>query len=659
MKEQCESIILIAHKSLSHIMCLIIKKGMKVNMLNNYEHYPVYNGSDLGVSYIKDKSAFRLWAPTADKVYLRLYKKDNIEEYEMQKSAGGTWYIELSGDLKGLQYTYKILRNSKEVESVDPYAKALTANGAKSVIIDLRETNPKDWENDIKPTFNSPTDAIIYEIHVRDFSIHNDSGIINKGKYLAFTEGGTVGPNNVKTGLDHLKELGITHVHILPIQDFASVDEIKGGYNWGYDPYHYFVPEGSYSKDPSDPLSRIKEVKEMVMSLHKAGIRVIMDVVYNHTHTIGNSIFDKIEPGYFYRHNPDGSYSNGSGCGNETASERPMMRKLMIDSLKYWIEEYHIDGFRFDLLALHDIDTVREIEKEIHLIDPSILLYGEPWTGGPSALPVSKQIVKGAQHGLKVSVFNDNIRNGIKGLPDDDSKGFATGQSGLINVIKQGIVGGIKYNDNIGDFTLNPSESINYVSCHDNLTLWDKIEKSNHYDDENTRIAMDKLCNMIVLTSQGIPFIHAGEEMLRTKKGCHNSYNAGDDINAIDWSRKAKYHDVFEYYKGLISLRRKHPAFRMKNAEDIRQNLSFIESPDGTIVFTLDGRPCHDSFNKIIVIYNPLRNDVKINLPEGNWHVVVDDMKAGTTSIDSGNWKIENNTVTVPPICGMVLYSLN
>lgn len=647
------------HIKVFHILCLIIKKGMKVNMLNNYEHYPVYNGSDLGVSYIKDKSAFRLWAPTADKVYLRLYKKDNIEEYEMQKSAGGTWYIELSGDLKGLQYTYKILRNSKEVESVDPYAKALTANGAKSVIIDLRETNPKDWENDIKPTFNSPTDAIIYEIHVRDFSMHNDSGIINKGKYLAFTEGGTVGPNNVKTGLDHLKELGITHVHILPIQDFASVDEIKGGYNWGYDPYHYFVPEGSYSKDPSDPLSRIKEVKEMVMSLHKAGIRVIMDVVYNHTHTIGNSIFDKIEPGYFYRHNPDGSYSNGSGCGNETASERPMMRKLMIDSLKYWIEEYHIDGFRFDLLALHDIDTVREIEKEIHLIDPSILLYGEPWTGGPSALPVSKQIVKGAQHGLKVSVFNDNIRNGIKGLPDDDSKGFATGQSGLINVIKQGIVGGIKYNDNIGDFTLNPSESINYVSCHDNLTLWDKIEKSNHYDDENTRIAMDKLCNMIVLTSQGIPFIHAGEEMLRTKKGCHNSYNAGDDINAIDWSRKAKYHDVFEYYKGLISLRRKHPAFRMKNAEDIRQNLSFIESPDGTIVFTLDGRPCHDSFNKIIVIYNPLRNDVKINLPEGNWHVVVDDMKAGTTSIDSGNWKIENNTVTVPPICGMVLYSLN
>ncbi|MGB9809719.1 MAG: alpha-amylase family glycosyl hydrolase, partial [Caldanaerobacter sp.] len=293
----------------------------------------------------------------------------------MEKAEGGTWFKEVEGNIKNSLYTYKILRNGKIVETVDPYAKALTANGTHGVVVDLRDTNPAGWEKDTKPFFENPVDAIIYELHVRDFSIHKESGIKNKGKYLAFTENGTR-YGEIKTGLDHLVELGITHLHLLPIQDFASVDETTGGYNWGYDPYHYFVPEGSYSQNPSDPVARIREVKEMILSLHKTGIRVILDVVYNHTYTTGDSILDKVEPGYFYRLKKDGTYSNGSGCGNETASERPMMKKLMIDSLKYWVKEYHVDGFRFDLMGLHDVDTMKEIEEELHKQDPTLLLYG-------------------------------------------------------------------------------------------------------------------------------------------------------------------------------------------------------------------------------------------------------------------------------------------
>ncbi|MDI6604033.1 MAG: type I pullulanase [Thermoanaerobacteraceae bacterium] len=648
--------------------------------LIDYENYPVYEGNDLGANYGYKGTGFRLWSPTADKVVLQLYKNDLIEDYDMKKDINGTWYIYIDGNLDNVSYTYKIIRNKNIVVTVDPYAKALTVNGTTGVVIDLSKTNPEGWDNDIKPPFDKPTDAIIYEMHVRDFSASPDSGIKNKRKYLAFTEINTTGPDGIKTGLSHLTELGITHIHLLPIQDFESVNELEenydwgytphlipkdipactlaGTYNWGYDPYHYFVPEGSYSTDPTNPAARIKEAKEMVLALHKAGIRIIMDVVYNHTFITGKSIFDMVEPGYFYRHNPDGSYSNGSGCGNETASERPMMKKLILDSLKYWITEYHIDGFRFDLMALHDIDTIKEIEKIVHNIDPSILIYGEPWAGGQSALSPDKQFVKGRQYGLSVSVYNDNIRNTIKGFPDDDSRGFATGKIGLENEIKRGVVGSIKYNDVIWDFALNPSESINYVSCHDNLTLWDKIAKSNPEDTEKTRIQMDKLCNMIILTSQGIPFIQGGEEMLRTKQGINNTYNSGDAINQIDWSRKAKYKDVFEYYKGLINLRRHHPAFRINDAENVRRNLYFIESPANTVAFVLSGKPLGDSWCNIAVVYNPNKNNINIKLPHSNWMVVVDDMHSGIEPLDKGNWKIENDNLTVPPICGMVLYSL-
>lgn len=625
-------------------------------MYKNFEEYPVYNGDDLGCAFNPLYSKFRLWAPTAEKVYLCLFKDDKKREIEMEKSEGGTWFITVNENLKNVLYTYKIFRKGEFVETVDPYAKALTANGTHGVVIDLKDTDPIGWSEDVKPPFDNPVDAIIYELHVRDFSVHRDSGIKNKGKYLAFTEKGT-SYKGVKTGLDHLIELGITHVHLLPIQDFASVDELKEGYNWGYDPYHYFVPEGSYAVYPNDPISRIKEAKEMILSLHRAGIRVVMDVVYNHTYTVLNSIFDKVEPGYFYRHNPDGSYSNGSGCGNETASEGPMVKKLIIDSLKYWVKEYRVDGFRFDLMGLHDIDTMKEIEKTLHSIDPSLLLYGEPWTAGPSVLPVEKQFLKGAQKGTRIAVFNDNFRNAIKGFPDDESKGFATGKKNVEKDIMKGVVGSIEYSAEIKDFTLNPQETVNYVSCHDNLTLWDKISKSNPEATEEEKILMDKLATMIILTSQGIPFIHAGEEFLRTKKGNNNSFNAGDEINQLEWPRKLIYKEVFEYYQGLIKLRKEHPSFRMRTAEEIKSKLHFIKSPKNTIAFLISDNANSDPWKKITVIYNPTKSKVEVKLPQGNWKVVVDNKKAGILPIEKGDWTLSGNTLTVPPLSGMVLFS--
>lgn len=622
----------------------------------NYDNYPFYGGEDLGPLYTNMSTKFRLYAPTAEKVTLCIFNSELIK-YDMEKDQNGTWYIEVKGDLHNISYTYRLLRNGKHTETPDPYSKALTANGLKSVVVDLSKTNPENWETDVRPPMKNYTDSIIYEIHIRDFSSSPVSGIKNKAKYLAFTEKNTVGPEGVKTGLDHLNELGITHVQILPIQDFASVDEITGGYNWGYDPYHYFVPEGSYSSNSQDPVARIKEVKQMIKSLHDNGIRIVMDVVYNHTYSIHNSIFDMVEPGYYYRHNHDGSYSNGSGVGNETASERPMMQKLILDSLKYWVEEYHVDGFRFDLMALHDIDTMRKIENMLHNIDKTLLIYGEPWSGGPSALAYNKQFLKGSQKNMSIAVFNDNFRNGIKGYPDDDSIGFATGRSGISGVIKNGVVGSIIYNDSIRDFTQKPSETINYVSCHDNLTLWDKIAKSNHDSSKETRIAMDKLSNMIILTSQGIPFIQGGEEFLRTKHGNNNSYNAGDEINHLDWSRKFTYKDVFDYYKGLIALRKAHPAFRMTEENDIRTNLIFLDSPKGTVAFLLKNNANNDPWETIAVIYNSTIAFETIHLPDANWEVVVDDQKSGTEKIVNGKWKLENNVLTIPPICGMVLHS--
>ena len=470
-----------------------------------------------------------------------------------------------------------------EYEVVDPYAKALTINGEMGVVIDLEKTNPPNWLETPIPNLNSFNDAIIYELHVRDFSIAKDSGIRNKGLYLGFTEANTKGPGGVTTGLAHLVELGITHVQLLPIFDYGTVDERKpfASYNWGYDPLNYNAPEGSYATEPQNPLNRINELKQLILALREKGIRVVMDVVYNHTWQTEVSNLNRLVPNYYYRQDSKGNFTNGSGCGNELATERYMVRKLIVDSLCYWAKEYTIRGFRMDLMALYDLETVQIIRSELDKIDARTILYGEGWTGGPSMLPDQKMALKGqASKFPGVGVFNDDFRDAIKGhVFREDNKGFVSGAYGMQESIKCGIVAATNHPDvdyrqvlyAHNPYAKLPSQAINYAEAHDNLTLWDKLLRTNPRDDELVQKA-----GALLLLAQGIPFIHGGMEFCRTKYGDFNSYKSGDDINQIVWGRKLRYYDVYKYYQGLISLRKNHPAFRLKTAEEIATHLQFL-----------------------------------------------------------------------------------
>lgn len=599
---------------------------VKRNVLDRY----FYPGDDLGPRTTEECTSFRVWSPTASAAKVLLYTDPDSPPsiVPMHRDSNGTWWTVVNGNLEHQRYRYRLSINGQDHDTVDPYARCLTRNGKFGLLVNLTNTNPPGWSEDHKPRMVQPTDAIIYEMHVRDFSMSPNSGMEHQGKYLAFTEENTMGPNNVKTGLAHLKELGITHLHLMPTQDFASVDEGGQGYNWGYDPFHYFAPEGSYATDPDGP-QRISEFKQMIQSLHRAGIRVIMDVVYNHTYSTGNSPFDQVAPSYFYRHYPNGKLSNGSGCGNEVASERTMVRKFILDSLKYWATEYHVDGFRFDLMGLLDKETMQQVDEELHKIDPTLLIYGEPWCGGDSMLPYDQQTTKGAQRNLRYAVFNDHFRNALKGDPDGSERGFVHGSSNREAAIRLGVCGAIE------DFANHPCEVVNYASCHDNLTLWDKTSYVNPQDSESDRIKMDILAQAVILTSQGIPFIHGGEEFLRTKYGNPNTYNAGDEINQIDWERKTQYSHVFEYIQGLIKLRKEHPAFRMTRAEQIYRNLSFLPSPKGTVVFLLQPHANGDDWRTILVAYNQTRHYHPLTLPAtGKWVMVVNDRLAGCRPLD-------------------------
>ena len=566
----------------------------------------IYDGNDLGAVYTARSTTFKVWAPTVEKITVVVYETftdDLRQKYEMTKSEKGVWVLKLNGDFKNKYYNYLVLNDGVENETPDIYTKGSSANGKKGMIVDFNSINPENWENHKKPLPINRTEAVIYEIHVRDFSVSEDSGIKNKGKYLAFTEKNTKTPEGVITGLDHLKDLGITHVHLLPVYDFASVDETKGGYNFGYDPYLFNVPEGSYATDSLDGTVRITEFKTMIQTLHENGISVIMDVVYNHTFTIKNSPMDILVPGYYYRTDEEGNYTNGSGCGNETASEKPMMRKFIIDSIKFWAQEYKIDGFRFDLMSLYDIETMKELEKQAKIINPNIIIYGEPWTGGHSPLPYDMQFKKGNQKGMQVSVFNDDLRNAVKGDNDGYSVGFVNGGFGLEHEIKKGIVGGIKYNNDICNFTQEPGETINYVSSHDNLCLYDKFEKSNPHNTPLEREKMNRLALAIVLTSQGVPFIQGGTEILRTKQGNYNSYNAGDVVNEIRWSRKGEFTETYEYIKGLIGLRKSQKVMTLDNASDLIKSLRFLEVPYNSVAYELTST-FTNNYNKLIIIHN-------------------------------------------------------
>lgn len=637
---------------------------------SDYDSYPVYNGDDLEVRWTPEATHFRIWAPTAEAVALRIYDQGTggniVSQYAMKRSVNGTWMYRAKGDLQGMFYTFQVkYKNEWLDETPGIYVTAVGVNGLRGAIVDMSQTNPEGWNEYQRPALGNFNDIIIYELHVRDMSIHPESGIQHKGKYLGLAQTGTRSPEGEKTGIDHIKELGVTHVHILPAFDFKSIDETRledNVFNWGYDPENYNVPEGSYATDPYDPVSRIREFKEMVKAFHENGIRVIMDVVYNHTGKTENANFNLLVPGYYYRFKEDGSFSNASGCGNETASERPMMRKYMIESLKYWVNEYHIDGFRFDLMGIHDIETMNMISEALHQIDPTIFIYGEGWTADSSPLPVEEQALKRHTYRLNnIAAFSDDIRDAIKGSwSDHESKGFVSGAAGLEESVKFGVVAStlhpqvdyskVNYSDK--PWANEPFQTITYVSCHDNHTLLDKLIISNPDDDEADLIKKHKLANTIVMTSQGIPFLHAGVELLRTKQGVENSYNWPDSINRIDWGRKAKYRKVFDYYHDLVRLRRDHPAFRMTSSGMIRQNLEFFDvKKDNVVAYQLKNFANGDSWKNIIVLFNGSNKNQAIEIPAGQWTEVFNHTGYSKT----GHRRINGTSVNVPAVSAVIL----
>jgi pullulanase len=637
-----------------------------------FDKYPVYTGHDLGVKYSPLKTVFKVWAPKASQVKLRLYDAGDggeaISTISMVKGVKGTWAAVINKDIKNKYYSFQVMQDDKWLlESPDIYAKAVGVNGNRGMVVDLASTNPANWRNDKKPALKNFTDIIIYELHIRDISISPNSGIQHKGKYLGLTETGTKSPDGEATGLDHIKELGVTHVHLLPCFDFNSVDETKpeaNQYNWGYDPLNYNVPEGSYSTNPYDGNVRIKEFKKMVQTLHKNGLRVILDVVYNHTSDIKGSNFSQFSPGYFYRQNANGIYSNATGCGNEVASERPMARKFMIESVVYWAKEYHLDGFRFDLMGVHDIETMNKISDTLHKIDRTIFIYGEGWAVGSSPLPENMRAVKKNMAKVhEVAAFSDDIRDGIKGgWSDLKEKGFVSGNTAMDESVKFGIVAStpntqVKYkavNYSKAPWAAEPYQAITYVSCHDDNTLYDRLKISNPKASEADRIKMDKLANAIVLTSQGVSFLHSGAELLRTKQGIANSFNKPDSINQIDWSRKTKYKAVFEYYKGLIALRKNHPAFRMPSTKMIRRNLKFIQTGvPGLIAYQISNNANGDSWKNILVVLNGNTSAKTVKIPQGNWTLAADE----NTINESGIRAISSGNITVPGATMYVFYN--
>ena len=650
-----------------------LKNHPSPDQLDSYDKYPCYYENDLELVYTPQQSIFTLWAPSADNVRLNLYSSgeagDPEEQLEMDIADNGTWCIHIDRDLKGSFYTFQIEKDGKWLdETPGIWAKAVGINGNRAAVIDWNETNPEGWESDQSPELKMYSDIILYELHHRDFSIDPNSGIEHKGKFLALTETGTKTPEGESSGLDHLKELGVTHIHILPSFDFATIDERKlekNKYNWGYDPKNYNVPDGSYSTDPVTPTTRIREFKEMVKSLHQNGFRIVLDVVYNHKASTEHSNFDLTVPGYLYRQNPDGSYSNASGCGNETASEREMVRHYIIESVKFWAKEYHIDGFRFDLMGIHDIDTMNQLREELLKIDPTIFVYGEGWVAADSPLPFEQRAVKENVRKMKgISVFNDEFRDGLKGSTfDEQEPGYASGNiNGHFEPVKYGIVGGtqhpqVDYSGLLycdGPYAAAPSQMINFVSCHDGYTLVDKLKLSvqgEHSEEE--LVPIDKLIHTVLLTSQGIPFIRGGEEIMQDKQGEPNSYKSSDAVNQIDWALKAKNRDIFNYIRTLIALRKKHPAFRIPTAEGLEKWLHFLDTGDsGVIAYTLGEYANGDEWKEILVAYNGNRNQADINIPEQDWIIVCHN---GQIDLDSQE-HLSGGDISIAASSALILY---
>ena len=587
------------------------------------------------VTYTPQATTFKLFAPAKAKVYVEYETScdtaavSKVKKVKMKRGKDGIWTATVKKDLN--HHPYQFVVNGNRSNGV--FAKAIGVNGSYALVLDMSETNPKGWEYDKRPVVKSPADLVIYEMHHRDFSIARADAKY-PGKFLALTE---------PWAINHLKSLGVNAVHILPSYDFGSIDETwlaANKYNWGYDPMNYNVPEGSYSTDPGRPEVRIREFKQMVQALHKAGIRVILDVVYNHTYDIEHSNFQKTYPDYYYRKTEEG-YSNGSGCGNETASEQPMMRKFMIESVKYWINEYHIDGFRFDLMGCHDIETMNAIRKAVDEIDPTIFIYGEGWSAGQCALPTEELGVKANITKMpRIAAFSDEIRDALRGPFDDDAKAGWLGSGIRIfgssdlacfkESMKFGIAGAIahpqvdmsKVNYSKEPWATEPTQMISYVSCHDDMCLFDRLKTSLPGVSKDELIRLDLLAQTAVFTSQGVPFMLSGEELLRTKQGVHNSFESPDSINHLDWSNKEKYPQVFNYYKNLIAMRKNHQAFRLGSASLVRENLEFLDMPEKIVAYRVNGAAVNDSWRNIIVILNASRADTEITIPEGNYTIV-------------------------------------
>ena len=599
--------------------------------------------------YMGDRTEFAVWAPDAEAAQLKLYHSASdetaFETVDMKLGKGGLWKATVKEDVKGAFYTFQVQKAGKWLEETAGIAaKAVGVNGTRGAVIDWSETDPEGWAEDKSPEIK-PSDIIVYEMHHRDFSIHETSGVANKGKYLALTEEGTKNPDGLATGIDHLKELGVTYVQLLPSTDFITVDEAhleNNQYNWGYDPYNYNAVEGSYSTDPFNPVTRIKEFKQMVQALHNAGFRVILDVVYNHTTDASKTGFERTMPGYFYRMREDGTFFDGSGCGNETASEQEMFRKYMIESLEWWMKEYHIDGFRFDLMAIHDIDTMNEISERLHAIDPNVVIYGEGWAAQAPAYPAEEIALKANTYMLdRIGAFSDNIRDAVRGPLGCENAGFMDGVAGNKENIEFGIAGGVEHPQvSVERWTSSPLQHVSYVSCHDDHCLRDRLEEATKAS-EKDRLRMVKLAQTAVYTSQGIPFIFAGEELYRHKQGVKNSYNQPDSINAIDWTYKTKYNDLVKYYAELAAIRHAHPGFCLGDAELVREKLQFIEVDDPCVVaFRISGLAGIDSAKSLTVVLNGSKKNVKIEIPQGNYIVLAENGYADADGFGaySGDW---------------------
>ncbi len=629
-----------------------------------FEDAYTYDGDDLGAVWTKEKTTFRVWAPTADEVSVNLYESgtdntdDRIEQLPMKADENGTWVAEKEGDLNGTYYTYTVTLDGTQTEACDPYARTTGVNGMRAMVIDLDSSDPDGWDSDSNPHEGEGiNDAIIYEAHIRDLTVGSGAGITNAGKYLGLTETGTKTASGIATGVDHIKELGVTHLHLLPIYDFGSVDETGAGspYNWGYDPVNYNVPEGSYSTDPYNGEVRVKEMKQMVQSLHENGISVVMDVVYNHVYNASEFCFNKIVPGYFSRINANGAYSNGSGCGNDTASERAMVKKYIVDSVSYWADEYHIDGFRFDLVGLLDTETINAIVEEVHKDHPSVIFYGEGWTMSTDVTKEGYTMAtqQSSEKTPEFAFFNDSIRDTLKGnVFNTGEVGYVSGALNTEAALERSFLGAETW-------CKNPSQTINYASCHDNLTLFDRLAISRPDAEKEDLIRMNNLAAAIYMTAEGVPFFQAGEEMLRSKEHAdgtfdENSYASGDTINALRWLNleDESYAAVMEYYKGLIAFRKAHGALRLSSAEDVSEHVTPVKDlADNVLAFDITGGVNKETAEELYVIFNANPEAAEVELPEGKWNVYINGEKAGTEVLD----QVEGGKVTVEAISAMVL----